>query len=134
MVSVLAATRVGSQTLIELDKNQNYSSSQQVQSSTVSISAVNLAQPHLLTVSISRGAIDGTIELNGRVLGYLQDRETRVDLSPHLLRGRNTLKIWGSYHPEQASVTVELAAPQNQVRQQMAGNGRLNQIIILSVQ
>lgn len=125
---------VGSKTLIELDKNQNYSSQQQVQSSTISLPAVNLTQPHILTVSLSRGYIEGTIELNGRVLRYLQDRETRVDLSPHLLRGRNKLKVRGNYQPEQASVTVELAAPQNQVTQQMAGNGRLNQIIILEVQ
>ncbi len=60
--AVLAATMVGSQTLMELNKN--------------------LVQPHLLTVSISRGYIGGTIELNGRVLRYLQGRETRVDLSP----------------------------------------------------
>ncbi|MDJ0689337.1 MAG: hypothetical protein QNJ41_12585 [Xenococcaceae cyanobacterium MO_188.B32] len=134
LASVLGATRVGSQTLIERNKNQDYSSQQQVQSSTISVPAVTLSQPHILTVSISRGYIDGTIELNGRVLHYLQDREIRVDLSPHLLRGRNTLKILGDYNPEQASVKVELAAPQSQVSQQMAGNGRLGQIIILEVQ
>ena len=125
---------VGSQTLIERNQNQNYASQPQVQSSTISIPAVTLSQPYLLTVSLSRGELDGVIELNGRVLQQLQDRETRVDLAPHLFRGRNTLQVWGNYHPHQASVRVELAAPQAQVTQQSSGNGQLSQTIILLVE
>lgn len=134
LASVLAATTVYSQTLINPnDKNLNYSIQEQVQSSTISISAATLAQPHILTVSVSKGDMEGVIELNGKVLHYITDRDTRIDLSPHLLRGRNKLKIWGNYNTRNASVTVELTAPQTQVSQQTSNNGRLNQIIILEV-
>ena len=134
LASVLAATTGYSQTVIHPnDKNLNYSTQEQVQSSTISISAATLAQPHILTVSVSKGDMEGVIELNGKVLHYITDRDTRIDLSSHLLRGRNKLKIWGNYNTRNASVTVELAAPQTQVTQQTANNGRLNQIIILEV-
>ena len=131
--SVLAATMVLPQTLIHGDNNKNYSKQEQVQSSTISIDVAGLGQPHILAVSIPRGYIDGEIELNGRVLRHLKDRDTRIDLSSRLLRGRNIIKISGTYNPEHASVTVELAGPQTQVTQQTAGNGILNQIIILKV-
>ncbi len=134
LASVLAATTVYSQTLIYLnDKNLNYSTQEQVQSSTISISAATLAQPHILTVSVSKGDMEGFIELNGKVLHYITDKDTRVDLSSHLLRGRNKLKIWGNYNFKNALVTVELSAPQTQVTQQTSNNGKLNQIIILEV-
>ena len=132
--SVVAATTVLSQTLIQVNNNKNYSKPEQVQSSTISIDAGDLGQPHILSVSIPSGYIDGEIELNGRVLSQLTDRDTRIDLAPHLSRGRNLLKISGTYKPERTTVTVELAGSQTQVTQQTAGNGRLNQIIILEVQ
>ena len=137
--SVLAATMVLPQTLIHVNNNMNYSKQEQVQSSnisssTISIDAADLEQPHILSVSIPRGYLEGKIELNGRVLSQLTDRDTRIDLSPHLSRGRNVIKISGTYNPERAKVTVELAGSQSQVTQQTAGNGKLNQIIILEVQ
>ncbi len=135
LASVLTATMVWPQTLIHLNhNNNNYSTPEQVSLSTISLDAAALQQPHILAVSISSGYIDGEIELNGRVLSHLQDRDTRIDLSPRLLRGRNIIKISGNYHPELAAVTVELAGPQTQIMNQTAGNGRLNQIIILQVQ
>ncbi len=139
--SVLAATMVLPQTLIQVNNNNSYSQPEQVQSanissSTISIDAADLEQPHILSVSIPRGYLEGKIELNGRVLSQLtdRDRDTRIDLSPHLSRGRNVIKISGTYNPERAKVTVELAGSQSQVTQQTAGNGKLNQIIILEVQ
>ncbi len=137
--SVVAATTVLSQTLIHVNNNKNYSKPEQVQSSTISSSTISidagdLGQPHILSVSIPSGYIDGEIELNDRVLSQLTDRDTRIDLAPHLSRGRNLLKISGTYKPERTRVTVELAGSQTQVTQQTAGNGRLNHIIILEVQ
>ncbi len=111
-----------------------------MQSSTISIPAVTLSQPHLLTVSLSRGELDGVIELNGRVLQQLQGMRTRVDLAPHLFRGRNTLQVWGNYHPHQASVRVELALnfhgisiKKNSSRNLIA-NTRINSSGILSLE
>lgn len=134
LASVWAATTVSSQTSIHLnDNNQNYSTQEQVQSSTVYISAATLSQPHILTVSVSKGDIEGVIELNGRVLRYITDKNTKIDLSSYLLRGRNKIEIRGNYNMGNASVKIELAAPQTQVAQQTTNNGKVNQIIILEV-
>ncbi len=134
IASSVAATTAWSQPSMEFNGNKNnYSTQQQVQSSTISISAATLSQPHILIVSVSRGDIDGLIKLNGRVLQNIKNRNTRIDLSSYLSRGTNKIEIWGKYNIQNASVKVEFVAPQTQVNQQTSNNGRLNQIIILQV-
>ena len=134
IASSLVATTAWSQTSMQFNNNKNsYSTQRQVQSSTISISAATLSQPHILIVSVSRGNIDGLIKLNGRVLQNIKDRNTRIDLSSYLSRGTNTIEILGKYNIKNASVKVELVAPQTQVSQQTSNNGSLNQTIILQV-
>lgn len=135
LASSLVATTAWSQTFMDFKNNKNnYSTQQQVQSSTISISAATLSQPHILIVSVSRGDINGSIKLNGKVLHYLKSNNTSIDLSSHLSRGTNKIEIWGKYSIVNASARVELVAPQTQVTQETSNNGKLNQMIILQVQ
>lgn len=131
VASVLTAKTVVSQKVIQV--NSHNVSQEQVQTAGVSLKLEDLEQPHLLVVTIAKGNIDGKIELNEQFLTRLQDSDNRINVSPHLSRGRNRIKISGSYNPKQAQVTIKLVGTHAQVTQQVSGKGALNHLIIVEV-
>jgi hypothetical protein len=109
---------------------------QQSQKTTISLSRAELKQPNILTVSSSQSLtrLTGGIELNGRLLKKLNPNSTRVDLSPYLKPGKNIVAISGQYSPARTSVDVEFTSSNNHISQQMSGNGRVEQMLVIMVQ
>ena len=134
-VSVLAATLVLPQTLINLkDDSNDFWENEQVQETTIDVNAANLRQPHILTISSSTRSLTGQIKLNGRVLKNITNRDIRINLSPHLRSGENTIEISGNYSPANSSVKVEFIGPNTQVNQQTGGSGKINQLLMIFVE
>lgn len=77
--------------------------------------------------------IRGTIKLNDKVISQL-GANTKIDLSPYLRVGLQTLTVNGTYNPFNESVTIDLQGPSTQVSLSNAGSGKINQTLILDVQ
>lgn len=92
----------------------------------VSLSAVNLSQPHILNIETSATKLNGKIIVNGKVVQNLSNRTTKIDLSRYLSVGEHKVEISASYAPAMSPIKVELNAPNNNITQQTSGNGILN--------
>jgi hypothetical protein len=141
--SVAIASSVSALLLIELPTwNLNFSLpkafavSQQIQQTGINLSATELKQPHILTVSTSQPVtqMTGDIKLNGKSIKKLSRNSTRIDLAPSLKIGKNIVAVSGRYSPASTSVKVEFTGPSNHISQQMGGNGSIDQILVLKVQ
>ena len=111
-------------------------SSYQVQETTISLSSEDLFEPHWLRIksSSSLSYLSGSISCNGRVIKYLGNGTTEVDLSPYLRSGRNNVVVLGRYSPSITMIDVDFDGPNNQVSQSISGSGILNQNIRINVQ
>lgn len=109
---------------------------QQTQTATISLAFRDLRQPHWLSVSsLSPGTkLQGRIELNGKLIQQLNSHSTKIDISSHLSKGENILKISGEYAPANTSVEVQFIGPHTQVSQRTSGDGHLQQTLIVEVQ
>lgn len=99
----------------------------------VSLSAVNLSQPHMLKIETSAAQLNGKIIVNGKVVKNLNNKTTEIDLSPYLSVGEHKVEISANYAPAISSIKVELNAPNSNVTQQTSGNGILNYQLDVSV-
>lgn len=107
---------------------------QQSQSSMINLSANSLRQPCILSITSTNNAIlTGQITLGSRVIRKFRGSRNFLDLSPYLSRGINNIKISGYYQPVQSQVKIEFSAPNNKISQQISGNGKLSQSLVLSV-
>lgn len=99
----------------------------------VSLSAVNLSQPHILKLETAAIRLNGTIIVNGKVVQNLSNKTTKIDLSPYLSVGEHQVEISANYAPISSPITVEFNAPNSNITQQTSGNGILNYRLSISV-
>lgn len=107
---------------------------QQTQVITHQIDAASLKRPYWLSIKTTNStSMKGKITLNRKIIYSLTQSNTRLDLSPYLKVGKNTIIISGNYYPANASVMIELINQDTYIKQTTAGNSLLNQILILEV-
>jgi hypothetical protein len=108
---------------------------QNSQTSTLSLNARDLSQPHILSINVPPNvtSLRGDIILDGQAIAPLNPAGTSLNLAPYLLPGIHYLKIVGTYQPTDASVTVRFNGPQTQVSQSSGGSGTLNLNLVLEV-
>ncbi|MCJ8280797.1 MAG: hypothetical protein MJK14_13140 [Rivularia sp. ALOHA_DT_140] len=99
----------------------------------VSLSAANLSQPHILKIETSANQLNGKVILNGKVLKNLSQKITEIDLSRYLSVGEHKVEISAIYSPAISSIKVELDAPNNNIVQEISGDGVLNYQLSISV-
>ncbi|QLE56136.1 hypothetical protein [Nostoc sp. TCL26-01] len=109
------------------------SSSPDYQISSVTISAANLRQPHILSISTSGSGLQGDLTYDGKVIQQIKGRGVELNLAPYLSVGQHQLKISTRYFPESASVSVRFTGPGVSVSQQTSASGVLNYILNISV-
>ncbi|TFI52929.1 hypothetical protein BLD44_016270 [Mastigocladus laminosus UU774] len=114
-------------------KSQNYRSSSDYQQSTISLSAVNLSHPHILSISTSGSQLQGKVTFNGKVIRQIRGNRTDVNLSPYLFVGKHTVKISARYSPASSSVNVKFRGPGVNVTQESSGTGVLTYTLHVSV-
>ncbi|EHC18569.1 hypothetical protein [Fischerella thermalis] len=112
-------------------QQSNYSSG--YQTSSVSLSATDLRQPHILRISTSGSQLSGDVLLNGKVVKRLSSSQVEINLSPLLSAGEHIVEISGRYAPASSGVSVELSGPGISSSQQTSGNGLLHYTLNLSV-
>jgi hypothetical protein len=110
--------------------------SQQTQQTTINLDANELKQPQMLSISSSQALtqITGDIKVNGKSIKKLSRNSTQINLAPSLKLGRNVVVVSGRYSPASTSVKFEFVTPNNRVSQQVAGSGRINQVLVIKVQ
>ncbi len=110
------------------------SSSYQKSSSSVSLRAVDVRQPHILKIDSSGTQFVGKVTINGKVVKKLDSKISEINLSPYLSVGEHTVEISGRYSPASSSIEVELKGPSTNVTQQSSGNGIVNHSMSVTVQ
>ncbi|MDF5719324.1 MAG: hypothetical protein PUP91_02290 [Rhizonema sp. PD37] len=103
------------------------------QHSSLNLSAVDLRQPHILSIHTSGSQLTGEIIVNGKVVKRLTKSREQINLSPLLSVGEHTVKISARYSPTSSSVNVELSGPGTNITQQDSGNGILKYAMDVSV-
>ncbi|MDZ7961159.1 MAG: hypothetical protein RMY34_25315 [Aulosira sp. DedQUE10] len=111
----------------------NSRSSSDYQENTITLSAVNLNRPHILSINTTGSQLQGKIIFNGKVIKQIRGQRAYINLSPYLSLGEHTVKISARYSPVSSSVNVELNGPGIDVNQQTSGNGVLNYTLNVSV-
>ena len=123
-------------------KNAVYSSSTTAQSQTsyhqqttgISVNSNALNSPHILSIKTTDNTqIDGEVSVDGLVIKKLQGSQTSFNLSPYLEKQTKKVEISGTYKPASSLVKIEFSSPNTNVTQQMSGNGRLNQTLVITV-
>jgi uncharacterized protein YxeA len=112
---------------------QSSSNSSSYQQSTLSLSAENLNQPHILSINSSGNQLNGEITVNGRAIKRFTNNKVEIDLSPYLSVGEQKVQISARYAPVGSAVNVQVSGPGTNVIQQTNGDGVLNSTINLSV-
>lgn len=107
---------------------------QQLQETAINLSVDELRHPHFLRINPLKSGtqLTGQIKINGKFFQRF-DRNLKINLSPYLTRGKNTIHISGKYRPANNSIQIELIGANNQVSQETGGNGYLNQVLIVEV-
>lgn len=128
----ISSFRLGLFTMKPAFANGSY----QVQSSTISLDVEDLSSPHWLRVRAvsSLAYLSGSISCNGRLIKYLGNGTTEINLSPYLKSGINNVVISGRYSPSNTAIEVSLDGPSTQVSQSVSGSGAINQNISVDVQ
>ena len=131
------------QTTMNYSKNTVYSSSfttaqsqtsYQQQTTGISVNSNALKSPHILSIkTTSNTQIDAEVSVDGVVIKKLQGSQTSFNLSPYLEKQIKKIEISGTYKPASSSVKIEFSSPNTNVTQQMSGNGRLNQTLVITV-
>ena len=103
------------------------------QHSSLNLSAVDLRQPHILSINTSGSQLTGEVIVNGKVVKRLTKSREQINLSPLLSVGKHTVKISARYSPTSSSVNVELSGPGTSISQQNSGNGVLKSTMDVSV-
>lgn len=63
----------------------------------------------------------------------LQASQTSFNLVPYLTKGANKVEIVGEYRPVSSNVAIKLSGYRTQISQQVSGNGKLRQTLIITV-
>lgn len=103
------------------------------QHSSLNLRAVDLRQPHILSINTSGSYLTGEVIVNGKVVKRLTKSREQINLSPLLSVGQHTVKISARYSPTSSSVNVELSGPGTKITQQDSGNGVLKYTMNVTV-
>ena len=104
------------------------------QTTSISVNSKALKSPHILSIKTTDNTqIDGEVSVDGLVIKKLQGSQTSFNLSPYLEKQIKKIEISGTYKPASSSVKIEFSSPNTNVTQQMSGNGRLNQTLVITV-
>ena len=124
-------------------KNTVYSSSTttgqsqtsyQQQTTGISVNSNALKSPHILSIKTTDNTqMDGEVTVDGVVIKKLQGSQISFNLSPYLEKQIKKVEISGTYKPASSSVKIEFSGPNTNVTQQMSGNGKLNQTLVITV-
>jgi predicted lysophospholipase L1 biosynthesis ABC-type transport system permease subunit len=114
--------------------SQSSNGSYQKSSSSVSLRAVDVRQPHILKIDSSGTQFVGKVTIDGKVAKKLDSKISEINLSPYLSVGEHTVEISGRYSPGSSSIKVELKGPGTNVTQQSSGNGVVNHSMTVTVQ
>lgn len=130
-------------TTMNYSKNTVYSSSfttaqsqtsYQQQTTGITVNSNALNSPHILSIKTTENTqMNGEVTVDGVVIKKLQGNQISFNLSPYLEKGTKKVEISGTYKPVSSSVKIEFSGPSTNVTQQMSGNGRLNQILVITV-
>jgi uncharacterized protein YxeA len=112
---------------------QSSSNSSSYQQTTLSLSAANLNQPHILSINSSGNQLNGEITINGKAIKRFTNNKVEIDLSPYLSVGEQKIQISARYAPVGSAVNVQVSGPGTNIMQQTKGDGVLNSTINLSV-
>lgn len=114
--------------------SQSSNSSYQKSSSSVSLRAVDVRQPHILKINSLGTQFVGKVSIDGKVSKKLDSKTSEINLSPYLSVGEHTVEISGRYSPVSSSIQVELKGPGTNVTQQSSGNGVVNHTMTVTVE
>ena len=104
------------------------------QTTSISVNSKALKSPHILSIKTTDNTqIDGEVSVDGLVIKKLQGSQTSFNLSPYLEKETNKVEILGTYKPASSEVKIEFSGLNTNVTQQMSGNGRLNQTLVITV-
>ncbi len=114
--------------------SQSSGSSYQKSSSSVSLRAVDIRQPHILKIDNSGTKFVGKVTIDGKAVKKLDSKTSEINLSPYLSVGEHKVEISGRYSPASSSIKMELKGPGTNVTQQSSGNGVVSHSITVTVQ
>lgn len=109
-------------------------SSYQQQTTGISVNSDALKSPHILSIKTTDNTqMNGEVSVDGVVIKKILGSQISFNLSPYLKKGTKKVEISGTYKPASSSVEIEFSGPSTNLSQQMGGNGRLNQTIVITV-
>lgn len=113
---------------------QSSTQSSQQQTTGISLNATALRSPHILSVAIAGDTrLTGKVMVDGVEVKKLHASQTSFNLVPYLTKGDNKVEIVGEYRPVSSKVAIKLSGPGTQISQQVSGNGKLRQTLIITV-
>ena len=114
--------------------SQSSTQSSQQQTTGISLNATALRSPHILSVAIAENSrLSGKVMVDGVEVKKLQASQTSFNLVPYLTKGDNKVEIVGEYRPVSSNVAIKLSGPGTQISQQVSGNGKLRQTLIITI-
>ena len=112
---------------------QNQTSYQR-QTSGISVNSNDLKSPHILSIKTTDNTqMDGEVTVDGVVIKKLHGSQISFNLSPYLEKQTKKVEILGTYKPASSSVKIEFSGLNTNITQQMSGNGKLNQTLVITV-
>lgn len=109
------------------------STSSQHQQTSLSLSAANLARPHILSICTAGTQLTGKLDINGKVIKQFNRSHEQIDMRPYLSVGEHVITISAHSSPAAATIEFEFSGPGTSVVQQTRGQGKLNHILALTV-
>lgn len=114
--------------------SQSSTQSSQQQTTAINLNATALRSPHVLSVTIATDSrLTGKVMVDGVEVKKLQASQTTFNLVPYLTKGDNKVEIVGEYRPVSSNVAIKFFGPGTQISQQVGGNGKLRQTLIITV-
>src|SRR5579883_800915 len=113
--------------------SQTTSESSGYQQNSFDLDAANLKRPNILSINTSGRLLIGQITINGKVVKNIRSSKEKINLSPLLSVGEQTVNISARYFPASASASVELNGPGTKVTQQTSGDGILKYSMTVNV-
>jgi uncharacterized protein YxeA len=114
--------------------SQQSSYSSGYQKSILNLDAVNLNQPHILSINTSGNQLNGQITVNGKLIKQINSNQIQMNLSPYLSVGQHTVEVTANYTPPSSAISVEIYGPGVSVTQQTNGSGTLNYTLSVTVE
>jgi hypothetical protein len=120
-------------TTIQVMRSEHSSSSQH-QRTSISLDRRDLNEPANLSIAVPKGIqINGQVAIKELVIHRFENESVRINLSRHLKPGRNTIKITGTYQPQNMRILIEFSSRNSTISQQSGGSGTLQHVLVFDV-